>query len=241
MLGRLAVLALVTMGTTGCLDAARINPSCQLDDPSTAVLDLTRPADRRHLRDDAQLAEALGIRLGDAYRGRKSVPERQELREACRDSLFSVIATRHRVPLAHVQAAPARRDLALDALLLLGPMAVVLYWSAREVAGRVHRRFDDDEWVEAAVSTVLLSFAVAGLWLAIGNAWSWIVEMVRLQDQHLSFRAARIPWGRHALALYTLAVPCYWLAGWRRWRTHVRDDDARYPRLRRDAPRAGTP
>jgi hypothetical protein len=215
---RLAAALVVTCVATACLHPARLNHECRFDDALSAPLDLARATDRRHLRDDALIAEELGVRLGDRYRGQKSIPERQALREGCRDSLFAVIARAHAVSLVEVQTAPGWRNLALDVLLLVVPMLALLYAVATRIVDRVRRRFDHEERVAAFVSNVLLSGMISGLWLAVGNLWAWLVEMVRLRDQHLSFRAARIPWGRHVPELFVIGVLCYWWVAWRRRR-----------------------
>lgn len=75
----------------------------------------------------------------------------------------------------------------------------------------------------AAVATVLVAPAVAGLWLAVGSQWAWLVEMLRLRDDHLSYRVARIPWGRHAPELFAVSLL---LSLWIAWRRRTPDRSA---------------
>jgi hypothetical protein len=56
---------------------------------------------------------------------------------------------------------------------------------------------------------------VVGLWFFAGEMWSWLVEMVRLRDMHISYRAARLPWYRFGVLVFVLGAAVYGWVGWR--------------------------
>ena len=209
------LFVLVLLGA--CLDRTRLNSSCQWTDTAARALHVTDAADRKHLHEDASIAEELGVRLADSLRGLRSIEERHAVWQACTDSLFALIARTHAVSMTDVQQAPIRRNLLLDVVLVLLPMIVLYWWAVGRLAERVLRRFLPDERTAALVSTFLLSLTVSALWLAVGQQWSWVVEMVRLGNDHISFRAARLPWGHHVVPLCATGVFLFWLRTWQRW------------------------
>jgi hypothetical protein len=213
-----AATLLLLVGLAGCIDRSRINSACRWADPVVGPLDLHDASQRGHLRDDVLVAEELGIRLGDTFRGIKSIEERRRLREDCTASLFGEITRAHHVTVGEIHAAQEERDITGDIAVVLLPMLVVFVFAARHYADRVRRSFEpDDRWM-TLLATVLLSFAISGAILLIGTLWAWLVEMLRLGSSHLSYRAARMPWRRYAPALFIGAVLLFWLIAWRRRR-----------------------
>jgi hypothetical protein len=57
----------------------------------------------------------------------------------------------------------------------------------------------------------------------LGELWSWTVEMVRVGDAHLSYRAFRMPWVRHRPALFAIGMALCWVVVWWRYRASGAD------------------
>jgi hypothetical protein len=217
---RIHLLWLVLLlGVSACLDRSRINAACRWSDPVAGPLNPHDATQRRHLREDALVAEELGIQLGDSFRGRLSVAERGLLRQACTDSLFQVIAAAHQVSIAEIREAGTERDIAIDIGVVMVPMVVLFVLVARHYAARALRAFDPEERVIILVAVGLMALAVSGLSLMVGTLWAWLVEMVRIGNSHLSYRAGRLPWREHVGALFVGAVLIFWSIAWLRWRT----------------------
>lgn len=217
---RLAVGFLVFFAChlVACVDRERVNTSCAWSDDQSGRLDLRHAADRQHLHDDAVMAEELGIRLGDSFRGVKSIEERRAIWAACTDSVFAVIVRTHGVAIEEVRMASLQRNLLFDLALVLVPMLGVFWWAAAGAADRVRHRFLPDEPRLALIFTLLLSLALSGLWWVVGEQWSWIVEMLRLRNDHISYRADRLPWYSFGIPLFLSGVGLFCWIAWRRWR-----------------------
>lgn len=217
-MSRVGIPFLFLLWLAACIDSDRLNTSCQWSDAHSRPLDLHNAADRNHLREDALIAEALGIRLGDSFRGVKTITERRALWTACTDSLFGVIARSHSVARDDVRVAPHERNLLIDLVLVFVPMVVLLWFVATIAADRVRHRFLPDEPILALLFTLLAAFAVSGLWWLVGEMWGWIVEMLRLHDDHISYRAGRLPWYRFGVPLFAFGLAVFCWRAWRGWR-----------------------
>jgi hypothetical protein len=40
--------------------------------------------------------------------------------------------------------------------------------------------------------------------------WSWVVEMVRLENGHLSYRVSRLPFTRYSMELFVVGLMLFW-------------------------------
>ena len=211
-------LLVLLISQAACVDRDRLNSTCLWSDDLSSPLDLSRKLDRRHLREDALIAEELGVRHGDVFRRTRSVAERDVLRAECTGSLFDQIARTHGVTQADVLEAGSRRDTAIDIVAVMLPMLLLLVFAAGFAADRVQGSFDSEEVRVASVATVLFAPVIAVLWLAVGSLWTWMVESLRLRDDHLSFRAARMPWDRNWVVLFGAGILVFLLVAWRRKR-----------------------
>ncbi len=66
------------------------------------------------------------------------------------------------------------------------------------------------------LALLMAAVAIAVAVVAIGQVWAGYVEMLRLGNGHLSYRARRIPWGHHlinTIVLFLLTVWCMGLLG----------------------------
>jgi len=205
MNARLPSITLLILSSCACIDRGRINSSCDWGGEPGWRLHLDRRADQRHLHTDIELAEALGIRYGDAFR-RAGLDLARFYRERCTDSLLYEITRRHGVAPEQVLAVRGRRDARVDLGIVLLPIAMLLALVAHRMAGRIHDRFLRDERRVALVATLLTSVAAAAVAAQLVSLWASIVEMIRLDDAHMSYRAFRLPWARHRLALFVGGV-----------------------------------
>ena len=201
-----------------CIPGDRINARCEWYGEAPRPLDLTRSEDQRHLTDDAKLAEALGIRHGDATRGIEAIEERRLRREGCTAALNDQIVRLHGVTLDQIAAAVLRRDLWLDVVLVFMPVTLLYLLVGRVLAERVVRRFLPEDPLVAVLVIVLAAPFVAGLGFLLGGMWSWLVEMIRLHESHLSYRAGRLPWVRHGVAIVLTYVVVFLGLSWTRYR-----------------------
>jgi len=196
----------------------RINARCEWYGEAPRTLDLTRREDARHLRDDAHLAEALGIRQGDATRGIEAIDERRLRREGCTAALNDQIVRLHGVTLDQIAAAAWGRDLWIDVVLVFIPVTLLFLLVGRALAERVVRRFMPEDPLVAILVVLLAAPFVAGLGFMLGEMWSWLVEMVRVHESHLSYRVDRLPWVHHGLAVFLVYIVVFLGLAWTRYR-----------------------
>jgi hypothetical protein len=113
--------------------------------------------------------------------------------------------------------------MSFDAAVILSFAAFYLLMADR-LAQRVTRRFPlRESWPTALVSTVGTSALVSFVGVLMGEVWSGWLEGIRLGNDHLSYRAFRIPWGQHRIALFVAGLFLFWLAAALRYRAAVRD------------------
>lgn len=171
------------------------------------------------LSGDVRLAEDLAIRFADSQGDRDSWRAK---REACEAILFAGIATTHGVSSNEVAAARA----ALDArpfdwavnLPMLG-IGVLMAWP---VTRRLRRRFEGEP-IPLIFSMLLASIAIGVVIVALGQVWAGYIEMLRLGNGHLSYRAQRIQWVHHRGETFVVVVVAVWCLSF------VRDSDKPHP------------
>src|SRR3954471_8119926 len=189
MAGRFAAVRGVVALAGGCIDQARVNDTCKWSDSVTRRLDLARSADREHLRQDAEVANELMVRIGDAH-----VRHRPDLqrpyRDACIAALVDSVMTRHAVTRAQIHAAERARVWWADVLAVFVPIGLLAAFAMDAIVRRVCRAFEADDRAIATVSVAVLIPVVAGLALAVANFWAFAVEGWRLGDGHVSNRAS---------------------------------------------------
>ena len=116
------------------------------------------------------------------------------------------------MPPAAAAAAAQQREVWVDVLFVFLPAALIYWLLCRLIAVRIDARFLADEPRLAAWMAVLAAPFVSGLGLFLGEMWSWVIEMIRNHDMHMSYRAFRLPWVRHRLAIYVIGVGVFLLA-----------------------------
>lgn len=166
------------------------------------------PADDQIRRSESlaaqvQLAEDLAIRFADAQ---GETPRWRSNRESCEATLFQRIADER--GLSSEGVLQARRSLESRPFdwfvnLPMGVLTIALGWSWARV---VFRRFGPDDWVLAGVAVVVGAAAIAVAIVGLGQVWASAIEVWRIGNGHLSYRAFRIPWPHHRAATFIIAV-----------------------------------
>jgi hypothetical protein len=139
--------------------------------------------------------------------------------------LFGAVAKNHGVSLEQVRHAVGQRRLSFDAAVLLS-FAAFYFLAAYYLARRVCRRFPlRESWPMALLATIgssiLVSF-VGGLAL---EAWAGLAESLQLANEHVSYRAFRIPWAQNRIALFVGGLFLFWLAAALRYRAATRSTE----------------
>jgi hypothetical protein len=207
----------------------RRNTNCQWPQETAIPLDLRNPEQRRHLADDADLAEDLAIRYADLHVGPNA--GYGETRDQCMAALFSTIAKNHGVTTEQVREAVGQRPMSFDAAVLLSFAAfyfLVAYYFARRVCCRFPLH---EGWPAALVSTIGASILVSFLGVLMLETMSVFPEGIRLGSDHLSYRSFRIPWAQNRMALFTGGLLLFWLAAALRYRVTSRGAEVSEDRI----------
>jgi hypothetical protein len=198
---------------SGC--AGRLNPNCDWTNNPALPLELRKPADERHLTNDAMIAEELAIRHADTRRGHRSghfagMDAYVQTREQCMSKLFAVVADNHSVQPQQVRDLVGGRPAAFDVAVLLS--FAILYALVSNVLGRgMVGRFPRDEPVAALAATAITSAMVSVGGLIMFTLWAATLEMMRIGNTHMSYRVGRVPWGHHPTELFVGGVVLFWL------------------------------
>ena len=202
-----------------------ISSNCAWIEKDDRPLDLQNAADRRHLRNDAITAEDVAVRWADKYVG--ITPQYPGRRDQCMQSLFNDISHSHGVDIAVVRQFRLERDVFVDSAVTLS-FGVVYILLAYYFAGWINRRFQPGEtgfWI--LILSMSVGAALVGV--AAGSLWSIILEGVRLNSGHLSYRMNRIPFRRHWFALYVASFLIFGLTAAIRSFLNNRIRNARLP------------
>ena len=201
---------IATLALAGCARPADhpISPNCTWSEDDSRSLDLTRFSDRRHLHFDAVTAEDVAIRWADQQFHLR--PEYEQGRDKCMATLFQGVAAQHHVDVAVVRQYSRERDLVVDVPVILS-FGVLYGVVAYIFAGRIRRRFPPGEpgfWV----MTLTMAIGVSLVAVLAGGLWSIVVEEIRINSGHLSYRMNRIPFRRHWALVWACGVIVFVLA-----------------------------
>ena len=130
--------------------------------------------------------------------------------EQCLGSLSRAVAASHEIAPSQVIDAVGRRDEVLDALVVLF-VAALYGLAASAITRRLFDRFLPDEPWPALVGTAATALLVSAAGVIVGGLGASVVEMIRVGDTHLSYRAFRIPWNQHWLPFYFGGVALFCL------------------------------
>lgn len=182
-----------------------MNDACSWTDTVTRRLDLGRRSDREHLREDAEIANELMVRFGDAHI-RHNPQVQRPFRDQCIGAMVDSIISRHGVTRADFHAAEQARIWWADLLVVFLPMGILTVAAMDFVTRRVCRNFEPDDGTIALVSIVVLTPIVALLALGTANFWSFAAEGYRLRNGHVSNRAFLIPVVTHGWIAYAASL-----------------------------------
>jgi len=211
---RISALFLTGLVAAGCITRPGMNANCQWPPEPASVLDLTKAADLRHLIVDAELI----VELVDRHRFQGA-----EAQQACEAGLTGVVARSHGVSVAEIESARARiPDKGLD-LGVNVPVALLFLMVVVLTMRLIERRFAGEP-APMAVTLVIASVLVSGLFVMVGEFWTSILQMIRVGSMHVGGRVHDLPWLRHERQVFTLAAIVFWtVALWRWLRSHRAD------------------
>jgi len=205
-----------------------MNFDCAWPNDSSGPLDLRNSAHLEHLLDDIRIAEELEIRHGDKLAGRNMTSVfgvivragghgptsgSRTARSECVGSLFDRIAHEHALSLQDVLNARERLPARGANLPVTIPVFLFYVWLAWKGVHWIHRRIDRGEKWQTLLAVLYASLAVTGTVILLGGLWTGIVEIVRLGNEHLSYRALRVPWPwTHQYELFSMGVLAFWFA-----------------------------
>jgi len=216
------LLLIATITLAGCARPGDhpISSNCVWTEPDIHPLQLTRISDRRHLRFDAVTAEDMAIRWSDIHFGLR--PEWDQKCYECMQTLFQGIAKHHSVDVAIVRQYSAERDPLVDAPVILS-LGLLYLFVAYIFTGRMLRRFpanDSTFWI----MTLILAAGVSLVAVMVGGLASIVIENIRLNSAHLSYRMNRIPFRQHWAMLFVCGFVVFWLVALMRRRTVRRQE-----------------
>lgn len=76
--------------------------------------------------------------------------------------------------------------------------------------GKSHNIPPDDGWTITFVMVTLASLAFAVGGTTVGEAWSSLVEGIRVGNGHLSYRTDHLPWVHHHIEAFLLCLALFW-------------------------------
>lgn len=219
-------VAVASLCVAACLPRYRFNKQCQWTGDLPRPLDLQDARDRRHLVEDAQLAEELGMRYSDfkhkeltGYEGHGGYLQQGAVTRGCMEKMFNEIERAHGVTREQIFAARMQRDWRFDAAVI-GSFAGLYLLGTIAACRLLARRFSHRGarvWIAAVV---LISIAATLTGVQLLELWALAAESFRVGNDHLgATRAAKSPWfdpwHRHLLMLFVSGVLVFWIAAWR--------------------------
>ncbi len=196
---------------SACILRPGMNADCVWPPEASRAVDLAAAADQRHLVVDAELIEE----LVDRYRFHPPDEQRR-----CEAHLIATVAHHHSVGVADLERARRRiSERGLD-LPVTVPVAALFVFSVWRVIRRIQRRFGDEP-VPAAISLILASIVVSGLFVMAGEFWTSILQMIRVGSLHVGGRVDKLPWVQHEPQILVIGIALFWIivalarAGWR--------------------------
>ena len=200
-----------------------VSANCQWPAETLRPLALHRAAERAHLRNDVDYAEDIAILHADSLVGIRSQhyqgpAEYDRTRERCLDTLFASLAAIHTLSPNEVRGLRGSRPLAFDLGVILSFFALYYGVLGFRIAGSLIRSVPPEHLWPPLLATLVVSLPVSFIGVLAGDFWSFTAEGLRLSNGHLSYRAARIPWSRHALALFVIGVLVFCIVSLLRYR-----------------------
>jgi hypothetical protein len=124
-------------------------------------------------------------------------------------TLFQGVAQHHGVDVAIVRQYSRTRDPVVDTAVIVG-FGILYVVVAYIFAGRIRKRFpeyDSSFWI----MTLVLAAGVSLVAVMVGVLGSIVIEEIRLNSGHLSFRMNRIPFRHYWETLFVGGFVLFWL------------------------------
>ena len=202
MRSRILAFAICAAGVAACALPKGMNDECRWPSEQAFVLDLQDAGHRQHLLNDVRVAEELGVRFHDTYLNRgRGRPDWPLSRDDCDATLFESIGRNHQVTIADIRQARMQLSQRWDPFTYV-PLAVLYAVGAFGLSRSIRRRFANDEWGPKIVAALFASMVLSGCVLALGHLWGGAVEMVRLNNMHMTYRADRLGWHGYASSVF---------------------------------------
>jgi hypothetical protein len=212
-----AALPLVILAVTGCVRRDGRNPDCKWPgEPNARRLQRDQPGDMRHLRGDIEFAEELAVEYMDAHRrpgSGTSGPPRSASEDlnTCLATLLQQIAKSHGVSRTEIIENFGRRSI-LIAICELLPFVLLYLFLSVLLIDKVRSRYRPDEGVVVGLLMMLLASLAAGIGGGLlGEQLAAFVEMIRVGNGHMSYRADRVPWPYYQASLFGLYFALFWV------------------------------
>lgn len=189
----------------GCVDRSRANSRCEWTGDSVFQIDSRDTTHRRHLRSDAQLAEEIAVRYGDAEHPHRYGAEAFSAHEknvqaqiACRARLDVVIEDTHGVTAQQVAIARGARNWVFDLLVVLSFLPLYGFALSR-VCGRLRNVLRADALAVRVLAMALGSVISSSLGLLAFRLWWTLIEGMRVGNPqgHFGIRAAALNYWSH--------------------------------------------
>jgi hypothetical protein len=200
-----------------CSRHTNANSDCKWpDENSRKQLNLTRSSDRQHLSEDSEFAEDLAIRYADVARGLhtnnfEGIAEYNQARNTCMARLFRIVAGVHGVSAEEVGRSLGHRRVSFD-LAVFFSFALLYGWGASLLSRWLCGLYGSSEAkLTVIIMTVLVSLLAGTAGVMLGEQWSWIWETYRIGNQHMSYRAFRIPWTHHRGGVFLVGTGAFLL------------------------------
>jgi hypothetical protein len=160
----------------------------------------------RHLRGDIEFAEELAVEYMDAHRG----PRSSEDLNTCLATLLRQIAKTHGVSRTEMIQNFGRRSV-LIAIGELLPFVLLYLFLSVLLVDKVRRRYPPEDGLAVLLVMILLSSLAAGIGGGLfGKQLADLLEMIRVGNGHMSYRADRVPWAHYQASLFGLCLALFW-------------------------------
>lgn len=213
----------------GCTRRAGLNFDCAWVPDATFAADMGNETHVAHLLDDVRAAEELDIRYRDRLAGYRLVDSfgivsrhgrdpsmkagdlDREAQRQCLSALFRKIASAHGVTVSDIDGLRPRlahRGADLPVTLPL----IALWMCALGPFLRRLGRFDDDERLAWLIASLAGAVLIPTVVLGAGWPWAMFVEVVRLGNEHVGYRARTGSLLANYLVLFLVGVTITWLS-----------------------------
>jgi hypothetical protein len=93
------------------------------------------------------------------------------------------------------------------------PIVLLLGLAARRFTRWLDHRFEADEWIAWMVASLIGSLIIPTVVVGVGMLWAMLVEVVRVGNEHVGYRAVRRTEGLRAtlLVMFGVGIAATWI------------------------------